>query len=113
MLRLVLTSSWTLLLLAILSEVAGTTCMKLSESFSKPWPTFGVFGCYALSLTFLTMALRSFQVSVAYSIWAGLGTGLIACIGIIWFREPISLWKVLSLAAIIAGVIGLNLSGTH
>jgi small multidrug resistance pump len=65
---------------------------------------------YGLSLGGLTLALKKIDVSFAYAVWSGLGTALIAVIGVLWFREPVSAWKVISLALIILGVVGLNLS---
>lgn len=105
---------WIYLTSAIVFEVAGTTCMKLSGGFSKVVPAvlMGVF--YAVSFTFLTLALKKVDVSIAYAIWSGVGTALIATIGILWFREPFTLLKAGGLLAIIGGVIALNLSGgTH
>jgi small multidrug resistance pump len=60
---------------------------------------------------FLTLALKKVDVSIAYAIWSGVGTALIATIGVLWFREPITLLKSFGLLAIIGGVIALNLSG--
>jgi small multidrug resistance pump len=59
----------------------------------------------------LSFTLKKIDVGVAYAIWSGFGTALIATIGILWFKEPLTLIKVGSLALIILGVIGLNLSG--
>jgi small multidrug resistance pump len=102
---------WVLLILAILLEVIGTTCMKLSEGFTKLLPSvlMGVF--YLLSLGALTLVLKKIDVSVAYAVWSGLGTALIAAIGILWFKEPVTASKMISIGTIILGVIGLNLSG--
>jgi small multidrug resistance pump len=100
--------SWIYLVIAILFEVSGTTCMKLSEGFTKVVPSILIFVFYGICFTFLTLALKRLEVSVAYAVWAGLGTVLIASIGIIWFREPVTLIKFLSTAVIIIGVIGLN-----
>ncbi len=99
------------LIAAIVLEVGGTTCMKLSAGFSKLWPSVLVFVLYGLSLSLLTLALKSIDVSLAYAIWAGLGTALIAVIGVIWFKEPATALKIISLGLIIAGVVGLNLTG--
>ncbi|HOW15595.1 multidrug efflux SMR transporter [Methanosarcina sp.] len=99
-----------LLLLAILFEVCGTTCMKLSEGFSKLIPSVLIFVFYAVSFFFFTLALKGIDVSIAYAIWAGLGTALITVVGIFWFREPASALKLISLVVVIAGVIGLHLS---
>ena len=57
----------------------------------------------------LIFVLKKMNVSVAYAIWASLGTALIAVIGIIWFKEPVSLIKIVSLLFIIIGIIGLEL----
>ncbi|ACC80310.1 DMT family transporter [Nostoc punctiforme] len=105
-----MSTSWIYLIAAILFEVSGTTCMKLSEGFTKLVPSVLIFVFYGLCFSFLTLALKRLEVSVAYSVWAGLGTVLIAIIGIIWFRESATFTKVLSIALIIMGVIGINAS---
>ncbi|MDZ8083730.1 MAG: DMT family transporter [Nostoc sp. SerVER01] len=102
--------SWIYLIAAILFEVSGTTCMKLSEGFTKIVPSVLIFVFYGFCFTFLTLALKKLEISVAYSVWAGLGTILVAMIGIIWFRESATLTKLISIALIIIGVIGINSS---
>ncbi len=96
------------LILGVVFEVIGTTCMKLSQGFTRIWFSIGIFVFYGLSFTFLTIALKKIEVSVAYSVWAGLGTALISMIGIVFFRESITPIKFLSIALVIIGVIGLN-----
>lgn len=103
--------SFVYLVLAIITEVSGTTAMKLSQGFTKMIPSVVMFVFYLLSITLLTLALKTIDVSVAYAIWSGLGTAIIATIGILLFKESLSLIKVISILMIIAGVIGLNLSG--
>jgi small multidrug resistance pump len=102
---------WFYLILAIAFEVSGTTCMKLSQGFTKPLPSVLLFIFYGLCFSLLTLALKKIDVSVAYAVWSGLGTALIAGIGIYWFKEPVTAIKLTSLALIIIGVIGLNASG--
>ena len=102
---------WLYLALAILLEVAGTTSMKLSEGLTRLVPSILLVVLYVLSFAMLTLALRRIDVGVAYAIWSGVGTALIAGIGIVWFREPATVVKFVSLGLIIAGVVGLNLSG--
>lgn len=103
--------SWIFLFIAILSEVTGTTFMKLSQGFTKLIPSIMIFVFYGLSLTLLSLSLKSIDVSVAYAIWSGLGTAIIAVIGIVLFKESVSTIKILSIFMIITGVIGLNLGG--
>ncbi|MCC5670177.1 multidrug efflux SMR transporter [Nostoc sp. CHAB 5784] len=106
-----MSTSWIYLIAAILFEVSGTTCMKLSQGFTKIGPSILIAVFYGFCFTFLTLALKKLEVSVAYSVWAGLGTVLIAIIGILWFRESATLIKLISIALIIMGVIGINASG--
>ena len=103
--------AWIYLVLAILLEVSGTTCMKLSEGFTRMLPSVLLFVFYTLSFVMLTLALRKLDVGVAYAVWSGVGTALIATIGVLWFKEPATALKLISLGLIIIGVVGLNLSG--
>jgi small multidrug resistance pump len=102
--------NWFYLVSAILFEVLGTTCMKLSEGFKNLIPSILIFVFYGCGFTFSTLSLERIDVGVAYAIWSGLGTMLIASIGIIWFQESMSLVKFLSIVLIITGVIGINAS---
>ena len=101
---------WLYLAMAILLEVTGTTCMKLSQGFTRLIPSVLVFILYGACFSFMILALRRIELGVAYAIWAGLGTALIALIGIVWFQESVTLLKIVSIALIIAGVVGLHLS---
>jgi small multidrug resistance pump len=103
--------AWYLLAAAIVLEVAGTISMKLSNGFTKLVPSLFLFMFYAAAFTALSFALRKIDVSVAYAIWAGAGTAIVAVIGIIYFREGLNAWKLISLVLIVVGVVGLNLSG--
>ena len=101
---------WFYLAVAIVLEVMGTTCMKLSEGFTKLTPSVLVFVLYMGSFAFMILALKKMELGVVYAIWAGLGTALIAIIGIVWFQESVSLLKIVSIAFIVLGVVGLRLS---
>lgn len=100
--------SWIYLMLAILFEVTGTTCMKLSQGFTRLGPSVGVAVFYGLAIVMLTLALRKLEVGIAYAIWAGLGTAIIALIGIVLFRESLHPMKFIFIALIVIGVCGLS-----
>ncbi|MFZ3170195.1 MAG: multidrug efflux SMR transporter [Candidatus Methanoperedens sp.] len=102
--------NWFYLILAIVFEVSGTASMKFSEGFTKTLPSILMFIFYLLSLISLNFTLKSIDVSIAYAVWSGLGTALIAIIGMIYFKEPFTLVKIMSIVLIIIGVAGLNLS---
>jgi small multidrug resistance pump len=101
---------WIYLVIAIVFEVAGTTAMKFSEGFTKTVPSVVMFVFYILSLVALTYALKKIDMSMAYAVWAGVGTALITIVGIFLFKEPAGMVKILSIALIIIGVVGLHLS---
>jgi small multidrug resistance pump len=102
---------WLFLILAIIFEILGTTSMKLSDGFTKTIPSLLLFVFYGISFTFFTYSLKTMEVSIAYAVWAGIGTAIISLIGFLYFKEPVTALKLISIAAIIAGVVGLRLSG--
>ena len=104
---------WVYLVCAIALEVAGTTSMKISAGFTKLAPSVLIFVFYAASFVMLTFALKKIDVSVAYAIWSGIGTALIACIGMLYFPEPATAVKFVSIGLILLGVVGLNLAGAR
>ena len=104
---------WVYLTAAIVLEVIGTTCMKLSEGFTKPAYAGAMFVLYAAAFTCLTLAIKKLDVSIAYAIWAGVGTALIAVIGLVAFDEKLTAIKVVCLVLIVLGVVGLNLQTKH
>ena len=104
---------WAFLGVAILLEVAGTTFLKQSRGFEHLGYVAGVFVCYALSLIALGLAVKRIEIGVAYAVWAGLGTALIALIGVMVFREVVPPpLKLASLALIVLGVMGLHLEAS-
>ncbi|GAB3249908.1 DMT family transporter [Arthrobacter pigmenti] len=102
------------LALAILFEVAGTSLLKLSDGFTRLWPTVGVALGYGMAFWMLSLTLRAVPVGIAYAIWAGLGTALIAVIGVVVFGESLGTVKIIGIGLIVAGVIALNIdNGAH
>lgn len=100
--------AWLLLSAAILLEVAGTTSMKLSAGFTRALPSLLIFVFYAASFVALTLALKRLDLSLAYTIWAGVGTVLIALIGFLYFGEEPTPLKLACIALIVIGVVGLS-----
>jgi len=102
-----------LLAVAIAAEVAGTVALKYTEGFTRLGPSAIVVAGYGLSFWMLALVLKELPIGLTYAIWAAVGTALIAAIGIVAFGEPAGTLKLLSLAVIIGGVVGLNLAGSH
>ena len=108
-----MSKSWLYLIGAILFEVSGTTCMKLSEGFSRLIPSVLIFVFYSCSFTLMTLAIKHLEVSIVYAIWSGIGMALITAIGIFVFDESASVMKLVCIVLIMVGIIGLNLHVGH
>lgn len=96
------------LLAAILLEVAATSALKASQGFTKAVPSLIVAVGYAGSFYFLSLALRTIPVGVAYAVWSGIGIVLISLVGWIVYAQKLDLAAIAGLALIIAGVIVVN-----
>lgn len=106
--------AWLLVVLAGLLETGFAVCLKQSHGFSRLWPTIG-FALFALgSFGLLTLALRRLEIGPAYAVWTGIGASGTVIYGMVFLGEAVSALKIVSVALIIGGVIGLNVAGgTH
>jgi small multidrug resistance pump len=105
--------AWVYLAAAIVSEVVGTVFLRFTDGFTKPLPSALVIATYALSLWLTALALRQLEISLAYAVWAGVGTAAVAVIGMAALGESVNALKLASIALVIGGVVGLNLSGAN
>jgi len=102
-----------LLAVAIGVEVAATSLLPRTGGFTDPWWSALVLAGYGLSVWLLALVVRSIPVSVAYAVWAGVGTATVAVIGFLFLGESMGPVKAASLGLIVLGVVGLNLVGSH
>lgn len=105
-----LTNPWILLAIAILTEVIATSCLKISDGFSRFWPSLVVVVGYGISFYALALTMRSLPVGVIYAIWSGLGITLVTLVGWFVFKQHLSTNVLIGIGLIIAGVIVMNLS---
>ena len=105
-------SPWVLLLLAIAAEVIGTSCLKLSQGFSRPVPTLIVLSAYAISMTLMSRVVQVLPMGLTYALWSGIGIVAIVLIGLLLYRQVSTHGQLVGMALITAGVITVNLSGT-
>lgn len=101
---------WIILAAAVIAEVIGTTCLKISAGLAHPWPIAGMIVFYGASFVGLAIALRSIDMSVAYAVWSGLGVAAITLVGVMAFGEAFTAWRAVCIVLILMGVIGLYLS---
>lgn len=102
-------AAYTALGAAIILEVSGSTLLKISQQFTKLWPTLGMMLCFVLSLYCLSLALKMVPLGVAYAVWAGLGIVLTTAVSVVAFKMVLDFWAITGIAMIVGGVLVLNL----
>ena len=101
--------SWLFLTLAIAAEVTATSALNASEGFSRLQPSLIVVLGYGIAFYLLSLTLRSIPVGMAYAIWSGLGTALIALAGWWLYGQRLDAAALIGIALIVAGVLVMNL----
>jgi small multidrug resistance pump len=102
-------NAWAYLALAIVAEVIATSALKAANGFSQLVPSLVVIAGYGTAFYCLGLALRSVPLGIAYAIWSGAGTALIALIGIVLYKQKLDPAAMLGIGLIVAGVLVLNL----
>ena len=102
--------SWLVLVLAGLFEIGWAIGLKYTDGFTKLWPTLGTVASMIVSLGLLGLAMKSLPVGTAYAVWVGVGAVGTAILGIVLLGEPANAGRMVSLALIVAGIVGLKLA---
>jgi len=100
---------WIYLILAGFFEIGFTTMLKLSENFSKLYPSIGFFVFSILSFWLLTKSAQTIPLGTAYAVWTGIGAIGTVLIGIFFFQESASFWRIFFLSILIMSIVGLKL----
>ncbi|HYN56061.1 MAG TPA: multidrug efflux SMR transporter [Motilibacterales bacterium] len=104
--------AWLAVIVAGLLEVVFATMLKLSENFSRVWPTVGFAVAAVLSFSLLSWSLKVLPIGTAYAVWTGIGAAGTAAVGMLVFDDPATLVRIGGIAMIIGGVVLLNVGGT-
>ncbi|MBA2225269.1 MAG: multidrug efflux SMR transporter [Thermogemmata sp.] len=99
---------WLLLILAGLFECGFTTCLKLSEGLTRPFWSAAFLVLSVISFGLLTLAAQTIPLGTAYAVWTGIGAFGTALIGILWFGDPVTFWRIVFLSGLIICLIGLK-----
>lgn len=102
--------AWFLLFLAGLFEVGWAIGLKYTEGFTRPIPSALTLAAMVASVVLLGIAMKSLPVGTAYAVWVGVGAVGTAILGIVLFAEPATAGRLISLALIVAGIVGLKLA---
>jgi quaternary ammonium compound-resistance protein SugE len=101
--------AWVVLFVAGLMEVAWAVGLKYTAGFTRLWPSLGTIAALVVSMALLGLSLRTLPLGTAYAIWTGIGTVGTAVLGVILFREPATAARLVCIALIVMGIVGLKL----
>lgn len=102
--------AWIYLLLAGLFEVIWASGLKYTEGFSRLWPSIGTLAAMAVSVVLLALAVKTLPIGTAYAVWTGIGAVGAVALGIVLFGDPATLPRLLCVALIVIGIVGLKLT---
>ena len=100
---------WVILVVAGLFEIGWAVGLKYTEGFTRLWPTVATAVSLVLSMGLLGVALKSLPLGTAYGVWTGIGTIGTAVLGMVLFREPATAARLVCIALIVVGIVGLKL----
>lgn len=103
--------AWIILVLAGLLEIVWAIGLKYTEGFTRLWPSVGTLAAMAASVGLLGVAMRTLPVGTSYAVWVGVGAVGTVILGMVLFAEPATPGRLVSVALIVAGIIGLKLAG--
>jgi small multidrug resistance pump len=103
--------TWFLLAIAIVAEIIGTLLLKLSDGFTKFWPSVGVAVGYLTAFVLLSQSLKKIDIGITYAIWSGVGIIGAAVGGLIFFNQELTRLNIIGITVIVAGVVIMNLGG--
>lgn len=101
--------AWVILFIAGLFEVAWAVGLKYTEGFTRLWPSLFTAASLAASMGLLAAAVRTLPLGSAYAAWTGIGAVGTVVLGIILFKEPATVARLVCVGLIVAGVLGLKL----
>ena len=102
--------AWMLLVVAGLLEVGWSIGLKFTEGFTRPLPTVATLAAMVASVGLLGVAMKTLPVGTAYAVWVGVGAVGTAALGMVLFGEAATVGRLVSLALIVAGIVGLKLA---
>ena len=103
---------WVYVIAAGLFEVGFASTLKLTDGFTKLWPTLIFTVCIFLSFLLLNKAVKDLPIGTAYAIWTGIGAAGTAIVGILVYKEPVTSLRLFFIATLIGSIIGLKLATT-
>jgi quaternary ammonium compound-resistance protein SugE len=105
--------AWIYLVIAGLLEIVWAVGLKYTEGFTKLWPSAGTLSAMIVSFAFLAQALKTLPVGTGYAVWTGIGSVGAAILGIVLFNESRDAARLVCIALIVVGIVGLKVTSGH
>ena len=102
--------AWLVLVIAGLFEVGWAIGLKYTEGFTRLWPSVGTGAAMVVSVVLLGWSMRTLPVGTAYAVWTGIGAVGTVVLGIVLFKEPATVARLVCVGLILAGIVGLKLT---
>ena len=103
-------TAWLALFFAGLLEIGWALGLKFSDGFTRPWASVATVAAIVLSFGLIRISLKSLPFGTVYALWTGIGAAGTMIVGIVAFGEPADAIRIMCLALIIAGIVGLKLA---
>lgn len=104
-------TAWVVVLASGVLEVVFSVTLKMSDGFSKLWPTLVSVSSAVLSVWLMSLTLKVLPIGTAYAVWAGIGAAGTAAVGIVLFHEPASWARLVCMGLVVVGIVCLQLQG--
>jgi len=101
-------TAWLFLIASILFEVFGMLSLRYSNGFSNILPTAGAISCFIASIWLMSFSLKQIEMGITYAVWAAASTAIVALLGIAFYGESISPFKLTGITLVVIGVVLLN-----
>lgn len=97
-----------MMFIAIAIEIVSTSLLRSTHGFTRPLPTVGCLVGYAIAFSLIARVVREIPVGVVYAIWSGVGTAVIATIGVLFLGDKLTASSIAGIVLVVAGVVVLN-----
>ncbi len=105
--------AWILLFIAGLLEIGWAIGLKYTEGFTRPLPTVLTVTSMIASMALLGLAAKTLPIGTAYGVWVGIGAVGAAILGIVLFKEPVTLARIAFLSMMVVAIMGLKATSGH
>lgn len=107
-----MSAAWIFLIVSGLFEIGWALGLKFTEGFTRLWPSLITVLAMMASFYCFSQSLRTIPLGTGYAVWTGIGAAGTAILGILWFREPATVARLVCIGLIVGGIVGLKFTSS-